>query len=160
MTPLAIGGGAVAAVALLGLVVMAMRRVRPSRIDSPDIAATAVEQAIPGFSVAGAVVGGDGAAALAVTHDNRVAVVVPAGRRIVAREIGWQAVRATADGIVVETGDRRIGDVALSGVDVLDIRRLAPMTGPSPAALAARGIAIGALIDDAAAADVPVERGA
>ena len=158
--------GAAAAVALLVIVVavaVAMRRARPARIDSAEDAATAVERAIPGFAVAGAVVGADGAAALAVSHDNRVAVIAPAGRRIVVREVGWAAVRATADGVVVETGDRRIGGVALAGVDVLDLRRLAPASaGPSAAALASRGIAIGALIEDLAAAEddgVSVVRG-
>ena len=163
MTPVAIG--AAAAVALLAIIVVAvaMRRGRPARIDSAEEAATAMERAIPGFAVAGAVVGADGAAALAVSHDNRVAVIAPAGRRIVVREVGWAAVRATMDGIIVETGDRRIGGVALAGVDVLDIRRLAPASaGPSAAALASRGIAIGAMIEDLAAAEgdgVSVVRG-
>ncbi|WP_174286756.1 hypothetical protein [Sphingomonas bacterium] len=153
MTAVVIGAVVLLVATGLGLV---MRRARPARIDSPEQAATAVEGAIPGFAVAGAVVGADGAGALAVSHDNRVAVVVPAGRRVVAREIGWTAVRATADGIVVETGDRGIGGVALTGVDVLDIRRLAPASaGPSAAALASRGIATGALIDDPAAAEAP-----
>ena len=148
----------VALLLLVGLGIV-MRRTRPARIDSPEEAASTAESAIPGFSVAGAVVGADGTAALAVSHDNRVAAIAPAGRKLVAREVGWPAVRATADGIVVETGDRRIGRVALAGVDVLDIRRLAPASaGPSAAALASRGIAIGAMIDDLADAGAQVGR--
>lgn len=148
MTVIAIGAGAGVALLTLVALVVAIRRRRPARIDSAEEAATAVERAIPGFAVAGAVVGADGAGALAVSDDNRVAVVTPSGRKVVAREIGWTAVRATAAGIVVETGDRRIGGVALAGVDILDIRRLAPAsTGPSAAALASRGIAVGGLID-------------
>ena len=34
-------------------------------------------------------------------------------------------------GILVETGDSRLGDVTLAGVDVLDIRRLAPRGIPA-----------------------------
>lgn len=150
MTPIMIGVAIGVAVLMLAGVGLAMRRSRPSRIDTPEAAATVAEQTIGGFVVAGAVVGADGAAALAVSRDNRVAAIAPAGRRVVAREVGWAAVRATADGIVIETGDRRIGQVALAGVDVLDIRRLAPIT-QSPAALASRGIAIGALLDEIAA---------
>ena len=153
MTIVAIGVAAGGVVLLLVLGI-AMRRAGPARIDSPESAASAVEGAIPGFAVAVAVVGADGASALAVSQDNRVAAIVPRGRKVVAREVGWQAVRATADGIVVETGDRRIGAVALAGVDVLDIRRLAPASaGPSAAALASRGIAIGAMMEDLAASD-------
>ena len=153
MTAVAIGGVALVAAALFAGLWVVLRRKRASRIDSAAVAAAAVEAAIAGFVVAGAVVGADGTAALAVSRDNRVAVVVPAGRRMVTREVGWHAVRATADGIMVEAPDRRTGGVALAGVDVLDIRRLAPATGPSAAVLASRGIAIGAMIDEAAAAD-------
>jgi hypothetical protein len=35
-------------------------------------------------------------------------------------------VRATHEGILVETGDKALGAVMLAQVDVLDIRRLAP----------------------------------
>ena len=151
MSPTLIAAAAFGAVVVLVILGIVVRRARPARIDSPEAAASAAEAALPGFAVAGAVVGADGSGALAVSSDNRVAAIMPVGRRIVAREVGWHAVRATADGILVETGDRRHGSIALAGVDVLDIRRLAPATaGPSAAALASRGIAIGAMIDEVA----------
>jgi hypothetical protein len=42
------------------------------------------------------------------------------------REVAWQRVRATAAGVEVETGDRRFGRMLVSGIDALDVRRLAP----------------------------------
>jgi hypothetical protein len=48
------------------------------------------------------------------------------GARIAVREVTWNALRSTPGGIVVETGERRFGSVALTGVNALDIRRLAP----------------------------------
>ena len=48
------------------------------------------------------------------------------GKRLAVREVAWRTVRATHEGILVETGDRMLGAVMLSRVDVLDIRRLAP----------------------------------
>lgn len=98
----------------------------PSRISSPEQAAEAAERALPGFVVAGAVVGADGGAALAVAANGRVAAVAPQGGGLLVREVAWRSLRAMAEGVMVETGDRRLGTVALAGVDVLDIRRLAP----------------------------------
>ncbi|WP_242097417.1 MULTISPECIES: hypothetical protein [unclassified Sphingomonas] len=117
---------AVAALFAIGLLVrMALRR-GGDRIDSPEEAASAAESALPRFAARNAVVGADGAAALVVGEDARLAVLRRRGRRHAVHEIGWSAVRSTAGGIVVETGDRRLGDVALAGVDVLDVRRMAP----------------------------------
>jgi hypothetical protein len=103
---------------------------RHQRIGTPEDAAEAVEAALAGVRVAGAVVGADGAGALAVTDDGRVAAVRRLGARLIAREIGWRSVRSTAHGILIETDDPRLGTIALAGVDVLDIRRLAPRLGP------------------------------
>ncbi|MDP1028674.1 hypothetical protein Q5H91_15745 [Sphingomonas sp. KR1UV-12] len=119
----AVGVGAVLAAAL-GWIMLRSRRA--GRIESPEDAAQAVEQMLVGARVAGAVVGADGGGALAVTEDGRVAAVKRRGNRLVAREVPWRNVRSTAQGILVETGDARLGEVALAGVDALDIRRLAP----------------------------------
>lgn len=122
----------IAALVGAGLVVSAgggwlfARRSGHARIASPEEAATAVETALPGFVVAGAVVGADGGGALAVAVNGRVAAMARRGRRLLSREVQWRTIRSTADGIVIETGDRRLGEVRLTGVDVLDIRRLAP----------------------------------
>ena len=99
------------------------------RIESVEAAADAAEQALDGFATQGAVVGADGLAALAVGTDGRVAAMKRDGGEIAVREVPWNAVRATPDGIVVESADRRFGRVAILGVDALDIRRLAPQLG-------------------------------
>ncbi|MEG3163564.1 hypothetical protein U1701_03040 [Sphingomonas sp. PB2P19] len=100
----------------------AMRK--PVRIDTPEEVAEAAEASLGGFAVSAAVVGADGQGALAVTGDGRVAAVKRRGRKLVVREVAWRAVRSTAGGMLIETGDRTLGDVALAGIDVLDIRRL------------------------------------
>lgn len=107
------------------------RRGAGTRIASPEEAAVAAETALPGFVVAGAVVGADGGGALAVAVNGRVAAMARRGRRLLSREVEWRSIRSTAEGIVIETGDRQLGDIRLAGVDVLDIRRLAPV-GRSP----------------------------
>ncbi len=102
-----------------------VRRGRDRRVGSPEEVAAAAEAALAGFAVTGAVVGADGQGALAVAQDGRVAAVKLHGRRLVVQELPWTRVRATAEGIIAETGGR-LGPVTLAGVDVLDIRRLAP----------------------------------
>ncbi|RZT57087.1 hypothetical protein EV283_1145 [Sphingomonas sp. BK036] len=127
MTP-AIVGGIVAVVVLLlaGLVWVVVRMRRVVKIETPEEAADAAQAQLPGFAVAGAVVGADGQGALAIAADGRVAAVRRIGKRLAVREVSWRTVRATQDGILVETGDRALGAVMLAQVDVLDIRRLAP----------------------------------
>jgi len=132
MTPELIGGAAAGGLAVLGGGWWLVRRWRaPRRIDDPQEAAAAADT-LPGFVTQGAVVGSDGLAALAVDGAGRVAVVARAGKRIRAREIDWPAVRATAAGMEIDTGDRRLGRVLVAGIDNLDVRRLAPvLTSPS-----------------------------
>ncbi len=127
MTPMLVGSAAGAAVLILagaGWAIVRARRI--IRIDSPEEAADAAQASLHGFAVAGAVVGADGQGALAVADDGRVAAVKRIGKRLAVREVAWRTVRATADGILIETGDRTLGEVTLKKVDVLDIRRLAP----------------------------------
>ncbi|HIV78125.1 MAG TPA: hypothetical protein H9899_11455 [Candidatus Sphingomonas excrementigallinarum] len=107
-----------------GIAWLCTRR-RDHRVGSPEDVAAAAEAALAGFTVAGAVVGADGQGALAVATDGRVAAIKLQGRRIAVREIPWTRVRSTAEGIVAEV-EGRFGSVLLAGVDVLDIRRLAP----------------------------------
>ncbi|MEG8018642.1 hypothetical protein [Sphingomonas sp. LR55] len=136
MTPVAIGpilvgpaviGGGVAIVLLIVLAGWAiMRARRVVKIETPEEAADAAQAQLAGFAVAGAVVGADGQGALAIADDGRVAAVKRIGKRLAVREVAWRTVRATQDGILVETGDRALGAVMLAKVDVLDIRRLAP----------------------------------
>ena len=102
-----------------------LRRRRDRRVGSPEDVAAAAEAALSGFTVSGAVVGADGQGALAVATDGRVAAIKLRGRRLVVQEIPWTRVRSTAQGIIAEAGGR-FGPVTLAGVDVLDIRRLAP----------------------------------
>ncbi len=124
--PAVIGGGVaiVLLIVLVGWAIMRARRV--VKIETPEEAADAAQAQLAGFSVAGAVVGADGQGALAIADDGRVAAVKRIGKRLAVREVAWRTVRATQDGILVETGDRTLGAVMLAKVDVLDIRRLAP----------------------------------
>lgn len=115
--------GAVVAGAIMA--VMRLRRGRET-LRTPEEAAAAAEAAIPGFAVHDAVIGDDGRAALVLGTDGRV-VVVTAGGRVGA--VPWAALRQTFDGVVVETGTRRLGhgrlgEVMLKGVHALDVRRL------------------------------------
>lgn len=137
MSPVAIGpylvgpyaiGGVVLAVVLLALAILwlMLRTRRVVKIETAEEVAEAAQAQLTGFAVAGAVVGGDGQGALAVAEDGRVAAVKRVGARLAVCEVAWRAVRATRDGILVETGDRALGAVMLTKVDVLDIRRLAP----------------------------------
>ena len=119
-------GGSLLAVLALAAAAWALRLGRDARIVSAEEAADAAEHALAGFETQGAVVGADGLAALAVGRDGRVAAMKRHGARIAVREVPWSAVRASARGIVVETRERRFGEVAVTGVDALDIRRLAP----------------------------------
>ncbi|MES3108196.1 hypothetical protein [Sphingomonas aurantiaca] len=127
MTPAIVGGiVAVVVVALAGLCWIVMRMRRIVKIETPEEAAHAAQTQLAGFAVAGAVVGADGQGALAIADDGRVAAVKRIGKRLAVREVSWRTVRATREGILVETGDRALGAVMLAQVDVLDIRRLAP----------------------------------
>ncbi|MEE2916334.1 hypothetical protein [Sphingomonas ginsenosidimutans] len=103
---------------------------RPDRMmRTIDEALDAALDALPGTQAVDAVISADGRAALVLLSDARIALVRTRGRRVSGREVAWPMLRQTYDGIVVETGDRRFGDVALVGVTALDIRRLgqAPM---------------------------------
>lgn len=122
---IAIGGGVAALLLVVGIVVM-LRRGRTIRITSPQEAADAAEQALHGFDTPSAVVGADGGGALAIDRAGRVAVVARDGKRIVVREVAWSALRSTTDGILIDSGDRTLGEVLVAGVDALDVRRLAP----------------------------------
>ncbi|CAM3215600.1 hypothetical protein [Sphingomonas zeae] len=125
VTPWALAGlGVGVGLGGAGVAWLCTRR-RDRRIGSPEDVAAAAESALTGFTVAGAVVGADGQGALAVATDGRVAAVKLHGRRMVVREIPWARVRSTTKGIVAEV-EGRFGPVMLAGVDVLDIRRLAP----------------------------------
>ncbi|WP_322965260.1 hypothetical protein [Sphingomonas fuzhouensis] len=118
------GSGAGVVLGGAGIAWLCTRR-RDRRVGSPEDVAAAAESALAGFTVAGAVVGADGQGALAVATDGRVAAIKRHGRRMVVCEIPWARVRSTAGGIVAEV-EGRGGPVMLAGVDVLDIRRLAP----------------------------------
>ena len=127
IAPYLIGGAVGAAVIIAGGGGWAIaRRRRAPRIETPEEAADAAHEQLRDFAVAGAVVGADGLGALAVADDGRVAAVKRIGKRLAVREVSWRTVRATHEGILIETGDRAIGAVMLAQVDVLDIRRLAP----------------------------------
>lgn len=120
----AASGGALATLLLVGLLVRAWHRARrPGRIDTPEDAMREAGAALGGFDPVSAVVAEDGAAALVVGRGGRVAVLSSRTRRIAAREIAWEGLRATPGGIVVEA-EGRFGPIALPGVDALHVRQL------------------------------------
>lgn len=125
MNPVVLAASLVAVLALAAAA-WALGLGRGGRIGAPEEAADAAEAALAGFAAENAVLGADGQGALVVAADGRVAVAKRHGARVAVREVGWGAVRSTADGVVVETGERLFGRVALAGVDALDVRRLAP----------------------------------
>lgn len=121
----------IAAVAAAGLALvvvvawMLTRRRIAGRIDAPEQAMDAAAAALAGFRPLAAAVGADGAAALVSGAGDRLAVLRAGTGRVLAREIGWRAVRATAEGMLVETEARAFARVPVAGVDALDMRRLA-----------------------------------
>jgi hypothetical protein len=122
---LAIGVG-IALALVLAAVAWRLTRRGTTRIASPEEAAAAAEAALAGFDTQGAVVGADGGGALAIDRAGRVAVMARDGKRLAVREVAWGALRSTAAGILIDTGEKRLGQVLVAGVDALDVRRLAP----------------------------------
>ena len=121
--------GSLAAILILAGIAWALKLGRGSHagaIEDPGAAAQAAEQAIPGFDAIGALIGDDRAAAIVAGAHGRVAALKRHGARIAVREVRWSQVRATHEGLLIETGDRRFGAVSVEGVNVLDVRRLAP----------------------------------
>src|SRR5690242_3474672 len=128
MTWLQLAGSLAAILILAGLAWLLKlgRAGHEGTIDEPDQAAEAAEQSLAGFRTVGALVGDDRAAALVAGEHGRVAVIKRHGARLAVREVRWEQVRATHEGMLVETGDRRFGAVTVTGINVLDVRRLAP----------------------------------
>lgn len=118
-------GGSLVAILVLAGIAWALRLGHDARIASPEEAAAAAEAALAGFATADAVVGADGGGALAVGEDGRLAAIKRHGARAAVREVRWSAVRPTPGGVVIETGERRFGAVMLTGVDAIDLRKMA-----------------------------------
>ncbi|MCC2980086.1 hypothetical protein [Sphingomonas sp. IC4-52] len=122
-----LAGAALATVIALGAAAFwLVRRSGGTRLNTPEEAMRAADQAIAGFVALSAAVGADGQAALVFGEGVRVAVVKVRRAGAAAREIVWGDVRATRDGLLVATGDWRLGTVLVADVDNLDVRRLAP----------------------------------
>lgn len=117
--------GSLAAILVLAGIAWVLRLGRDTRLASPEEAAAAAEAALVGFETQDVVLGADGAGALAVGVDGRLAAVKRHGARAAVREVRWAAVRSVPQGAIVETAERRFGTVLLAGVDALDLRRLA-----------------------------------
>jgi hypothetical protein len=124
-------GGSLAAILILAAIAWSLRLGRDASIATPEEAAAAAETALAGFEAANVVVGADGAGALAVGEDGRLAAIKLHGARPAVREVRWSAVRAVPEGTVIETGERRFGAVTLRGVDVLHLRRLRASAAPA-----------------------------
>jgi hypothetical protein len=93
---------------------------------SADGTMRAAEEAVAGFVAIAAAIGSDGRAALVFGEGARIVVLKAHGARSAAREIAWPDVRASYEGMIVVTNERRFGTVLVAGIDNLDIRRLAP----------------------------------
>ena len=117
--------GSLAAILILAGIAWALRLGRDARLTSPEEAAAAAEAALAGFETQDVVLGADGAGALAVGVDGRLAAIKRHGARAAVREVRWAAIRSVPQGAIVETKERRFGTVLLAGVDALDLRRLA-----------------------------------
>lgn len=118
-------GGSLVAILLLAALAWWLQLGREGTLKDPEEAAAAAEAALAGFVARDVVLGADGAGALAVGEDGRLAAVKRHGARPAVREVRWAAVRPTPQGAVVETGERLFGPVRLAGVDAIDLRRLA-----------------------------------
>jgi hypothetical protein len=121
-------GGGLAALAMAAAAIAWTRHRRrpPAPIETAEEAAFAAEAALAGFQVYSAVLATNGQGALAVGRENRVAVITRDREKLAVHEIPWKAVRATPYGLIVETGDSDVGDIALAGIDALEVRRLTP----------------------------------
>ncbi len=120
-------GASLAAVLALGGVAAWLRLGgTDASFTAPEEAMRAAEEAITGFVALSAALGSDGRAALVFGEGMRVVVLKAHGARSAAREVVWRDVRATHEGMLVSTGERRFGQVLVAGVDNLDVRRLAP----------------------------------
>lgn len=97
---------------------------RAPMLRTVDEATEAAVSALPGFVPVDAAVSEDGRAALAIDAGGRVAVIKARHGRPRGRLVPWTALRQTAEGIEVETGDWRMGSLMLRGVDALSVRRL------------------------------------
>jgi hypothetical protein len=109
-------GGSLVAVLLLALVAKLLRLGGGSIADVGEAKATA-EALLSGFEAERAVVGHDGQAALVHGRDGSVALLKMHGSRIAARRLATLRSEATPDGLRVETGERRFGNVLLKGID-------------------------------------------
>ena len=104
-------GGSLAAILVLAGICWALKLGRVERIASPEDAADAADQSLPGFDTVGAVVGADGSGALAVADDGRVAVMKRHGARIAVRVDGRpQAVVADDGQVYALPAQQHLGD--------------------------------------------------
>lgn len=115
-------GVSLTAVLLLAGVAWLLGLGKAVRIDD-DEARGAAEHALSGFAAARALVAADGACALVLATDGRLAVVKRHGARPAVRLVSWSAVRTTPAGLAIDTGERRFGVVNVAGVDARAVRR-------------------------------------
>ena len=107
---LQLGGSLVAILMLAGLAAMlGLGRTPP--IASEDFAKAEAEAMLSGFEAVRAVVAADGRSALVHGRDGSVAVLKRHGAHLAARRVRPDAVRETADGWHVETGETQFGAV-------------------------------------------------
>ena len=103
-------GGSVVAIFVLAGIAWALGLGRASIADDAQAMRDA-EDALFGFEAERAVVGSDGRAALVYGTDGKVAVLKMHGAQPAVRLVNAAAVRETADGLVIDSGERLFGRV-------------------------------------------------
>lgn len=111
--------GSLAAVLALAAIAWLLR-LGGGAIDGPEAAREQAEALLSGFEAGEAVVASDGRAALVRGHDGSVALLKLHGAHVAARRLQppVSAVHA-AEGLAVDSGERRFGRVVLKGVSAL-----------------------------------------
>ena len=122
-------GGILAAIVALA-VVARLLKLGESRIDSAEKARDLAEHLLAGFVAGRAIVSENGRAAL-IAGNGTVAVLKRQGAKVAAcRLVAPLRVREAVEGVTVDTGERQLGAVTLTGVLVDDVRALEAVVGP------------------------------
>lgn len=115
MSQLTIFAASLAAILGLALAARLLRLGGGSIVDA-DHAMREAEAQLSGFEAERALVGSDGQAALVHGRDGSVALLKIHGTQVAARRLAEPAMRATGEGLMVDSGERRFGAVLLRGV--------------------------------------------
>jgi len=117
MNQLAVFAGSIVFILVMVLAAWALGLGRGAVIASGEEARETAEGMISGFNAGEALLGSDGKAALVHGKAGDVALLKMHGARIAARHLRLPlASQSTPDGLRIDSGDKRFGDVLLRGV--------------------------------------------